>query len=106
MALALAICAEVAGTLALKASDGMSKVGPTSVVVIGYGIAFYLLSEVVKSVPLGVAYAIWSGAGVALIVILSAVFYRQIPDAPALIGIGLIVAGVIVIQLYSKLAGH
>ena len=104
--LALAIVAEVIGTTALQASDGFTKVGPSVLVIIGYGLAFYLLGLVLRSIPMGVAYAIWPGLGIVLIGIAGAVMYKQLPDLPAMIGMGLIVAGVAVINLFSKTVGH
>lgn len=106
LALGLAIVSEVIGTLALKASDGMTKVPASLIVVAGYGVAFWLLSHVVRTVPLGVAYAVWSGVGVALIVLASIALYRQVPDLPAILGLGLIVSGVLVIHLFSKTTAH
>ncbi len=100
--LGLAIVAEVIGTSALKASAGFSKLGPSLLVVLGYGAAFYLLSLTLKTLPVGVAYAIWSGVGIVLISLVAWLFFKQSLDAPALIGLGLIVAGVLVIQLFSK----
>ncbi|ATG74837.1 QacE family quaternary ammonium compound efflux SMR transporter [Zobellella denitrificans] len=104
--LAMAIAAEVAATTALKASAGFSRLGPSLIVVAGYGAAFWLLGLVMRTVPVGVAYAIWSGAGIVLITLLAVLVYRQIPDLPALIGMGLIIAGVMVIQLWSDSGGH
>ena len=104
--LAIAIIAEVIGTSALKASEEFTKFWPSMIVVVGYGVAFYFLSLVLKTIPVGIAYAIWSGVGVALIVIVGAVFFNQIPDLPAIIGIVLIIAGVAVINLFSKMAAH
>ena len=98
----IAIIAEVIGTSALKMSEGFSRLGPSIVVVIGYGCAFYFLALVLKSIPVGLAYAIWAGVGIALITIVGAVFFKQSLDAPALAGIGLIVSGVLVINLFSK----
>ena len=102
MLLFIAIVSEVIGTSALKMSDGFSKPGPSIVVVIGYGCAFYFLALVLKSIPVGLAYAIWAGVGIALITIVGAVFFQQTLDAPALGGIGLIIAGVLVINLFSE----
>ncbi|MCC4263256.1 DMT family transporter [Oceanimonas baumannii] len=104
--LTLAIAAEVVATTALKASAGFTRPGPSLLVVAGYGLAFWLLSMVIKTMPVGVAYAIWSGAGIVLITLLAVLFYRQIPDMAALLGMGLIIAGVAVIQLWSKTGGH
>jgi small multidrug resistance pump len=104
--LAIAIVAEVIGTTALKAVAGFSKPLPLLLVVTGYGIAFWMLSLVMKSIPVGVTYAIWSGLGIVLISIASLVIYGQKLDLAALLGIGLIVAGVLVIQLFSGSSGH
>ena len=104
--LAIAIAAEVVATSALKASEGFTKAGPTLIVAAGYGVAFYFLSLVLKSVPVGVAYAIWSGVGIVLIAAIGWLLMKQSLDAGAIAGISLIVAGVIVIQLFSKSAAH
>ena len=100
--LLIAIIAEVIATTALKMSDGFSQILPSVVVVVGYGCAFYFLSLVLKSMPVGVAYAIWSGVGVALITVIGAVFFKQSLDAPAIIGITLIVCGVVMINVFSS----
>jgi small multidrug resistance pump len=104
--LSLAILAEVIATSALKASSGFSQLWPSIVVVAGYGIAFYCLSLALRNVPLGIAYAIWSGAGTALIALIGVVLYKQKLDAAAICGIGLIVAGVLVLHLFSKSSAH
>lgn len=104
--LALAIIAEVIGTTALQMSDGFTKLIPSSVVVVGYGLAFYFLSLVLRHVPMGVAYAIWAGVGIVLIGIAGIFMFKQIPDLPAIIGMGLIVAGVAVINIFSKTVSH
>lgn len=104
--LAGAIVAEVIGTTALKASDGFTKFWPSVIVVIGYGIAFYLLSLTLKTIPTGVAYAIWSGVGVVLIALAAWLLQGQKLDAAAMIGMALIVAGVVVMNLFSKTAAH
>lgn len=98
----IAILAEVIGTSALKMSDGFSKIGPSLVVVAGYGCAFYFLALVLKSIPVGIAYAIWAGVGIALITIIGVVFFKQTLDAPAVAGIALIISGVIVINVFSE----
>ena len=105
-ALGLAIVAEVIATSALKASAGFTRLGPSAIVVLGYGTAFYCLSLTLQSLSVGVAYALWSGLGIVLVTAVSYVLYRQSVDVPALIGMGLIVAGVAVIQLFSKTAVH
>ena len=104
--LALAIVAEVVATSALKASHGFTRLWPSLLVVIGYAIAFYCLSLVLRTVPVGVAYAIWSGVGVALIALIGWLVLDQPLDLPAVIGIALIVSGVAVLQLFSKAAAH
>lgn len=104
--LALAIACEVMATSALKLSNGFTRLIPTLVVLVGYGVSFFALSQVVKSLPLGYAYALWSGFGVVLIIAVSYFLYRQAVDLPGLIGIGLIIAGVVVINLFSKMAAH
>ena len=102
----IAIAAEVVATSALKASDGFSKLGPSLLVVGSYALAFYCLSLTLKTIPIGMAYAIWSGAGIVLISAVGWVFYGQKLDAPALVGMGLIIAGVLVIQLLSQSQAH
>ena len=103
--LALAIGAEVIATSALKSAAGFTRLLPSIVVVLGYGAAFYFLSLTLKTIPVGVAYAIWSGAGIVLISTAAWLLYGQKLDAAAIIGMGLIVAGVLVIQLLSKTQG-
>lgn len=105
-ALAIAVVGEVVATSALKASDGFNKLGPSAVVVAGYGAAFYFLSLVLNSVPVGVAYAIWSGGGIVLVALAAWAIYGQRPDAAGVIGMGLIVAGVAVLNLLSKTSAH
>lgn len=106
LTLGLAIVAEVVGTSALKASDGFTRLGPSAVVVVGYAVAFYCLSLVLKSLPVGVTYAVWSGLGIVLITVAAFVIYGQKIDLPGLIGMGLIVAGVVVLNVFSKAAAH
>jgi small multidrug resistance pump len=98
----LAIVAEVIATSSLKAAEGFTKVVPSLIVVIGYIAAFYLLSLVLRSMTIGIAYAIWSGVGIILLAIVGAITFREIPDLPAVIGMGLIISGVIVIHVFSK----
>jgi small multidrug resistance pump len=104
--LAIAIVAEVIATSAMRASEGFSRWLPATVVVIGYGIAFYCLSLTLKSIPVGIVYAVWSGVGIVLITLVAVVLYRQVPDVPALIGLGLIIAGVAVLNIFSKMQAH
>ena len=100
--LGAAIMAEVAATSALKASEGFTRLWPSVVVVLGYGIAFYCLSLTLRTIPVGVAYAIWSGLGVVLVALLSWWLFGQKLDLAALLGMGLIVAGVLVMNLFSS----
>lgn len=104
--LSIAILAEVVATSALKASEEFTKLGPSILVVMGYGVAFYFLSLVLKTIPVGIAYAIWAGLGIVLIAITGAVLFKQIPDMPAIIGMVLIVSGVVVINVFSKTVSH
>ncbi|HTD06567.1 multidrug efflux SMR transporter [Undibacterium sp.] len=104
--LALAIVAEVVATSMLKASDGFTRVGPSVIVALGYGISFYCLSLTVRVMPIGVVYAIWSGVGVTLITLFAWLFYKQVLDVPAILGMSLIVAGVIVLNMFSRSIGH
>lgn len=104
--LSVAIVSEVIATSALKASEGFSRLWPSLVVVVGYAIAFYFLSLTLRTVPVGVAYAIWSGVGVALITLIAWIFFGQALDIPAIIGLLLIVAGVIVLNVFSKSVSH
>lgn len=100
-----AIVAEVIATSALKAADGFTNLGPSVIVAVGYAAAFYFLSLTLKTLPVGIAYAIWSGLGIVLISLAGWVLYKQALDLPAMIGMGLIIAGVIVINAFSR-AGH
>lgn len=102
--LAIAIVAEVIATSALKAAAGFTRPLPSLVVVAGYGLAFYFLSLTLRVIPMGVAYAVWSAVGIALVSLIGWLVYGQRLDAPALLGMGLIVAGVAVIQLFSRTA--
>jgi small multidrug resistance pump len=104
--LAIAIVAEVLATSALRASDGFTRWLPAAFVVLGYGVSFYMLSLTLKSIPVGIVYAIWSGVGIVLITLVALVIYRQVPDLPAVAGLGLIVAGVVVLNLFSKMQTH
>ncbi len=98
----LAILAEVIATSALKTAEGFTKLGPSLLVVFGYGAAFYLLSLVLRELTVGIAYAIWSGVGIVLVALVGIVAFREIPDTPAIIGIGLIIAGVTIIHTFSN----
>lgn len=102
--LTIAIIAEVIATSALKAAAGFTRPLPSLVVVAGYGLAFYFLSLTLRVIPMGVAYAVWSAVGIALVSLIGWLVYDQRLDAPALLGMGLIIAGVAVIQLFSRTA--
>lgn len=104
--LAIAVFSEVIATTALKASDEFSKPIPSVIVVVGYGIAFYFLSLVLRTIPMGVAYAIWSGLGIALISIIGLVAFGQKLDLAAVIGLLLIISGVVVINVFSSTVVH
>ena len=100
--LSLAIVSEVMATTALKASAEFTRPVPSVVVVVGYAISFYLLTLVLRSLPVGVTYAIWAGMGIFLIAVIGAVYYKEVPDLPAVVGMALIIAGVVVLQGFSK----
>ncbi|MGB9092720.1 MAG: multidrug efflux SMR transporter [Gallionella sp.] len=102
--LAIAIVTEVIGTSALKSSEGFSRWLPSVVVVISYAIAFFLLSLTLRTIPVGVVYAVWSGAGIVLLALIGTFYFGQTLDTPAIIGISLILAGVLVINLFSHTA--
>ena len=104
--LAIAIVAEVIATSALKASDGFTRLGPSLFVVAGYAVAFYFLSLTLRTMPVGIAYAIWCGGGIVLIALIGWLVLGQKLDTPALAGMALIMAGVAVINLFSKSTGH
>lgn len=105
LTLALAIVAEVIGTSAIKASEGFTRLGPSVVVVAGYGAAFYFMSLTVRTIPLGIVYAVWSGVGIVLISAVGWIAYGQKLDPPALVGLSLIIAGVLVVHLSSTAVG-
>ncbi len=104
--LAISIALEVAGTTFLQQSQQFTRFWPSAAVVVCYGLAFYCLSHVLKVVPVGVAYALWSGLGIVLISTIGYFLFRQRLDGAALLGIGLILAGVIVINVFSKTVTH
>lgn len=105
LVLGIAIVAETVATSALKSSEGFTKLLPSVVVVIGYAVAFYFLSITLKEIPVGIAYAIWSGVGITLISLTGWLVFGQKLDAPAILGMALIVAGVVIMNVFSK-AGH
>ncbi len=104
--LTIAIVAEVVGTVALKYAQGFSKPIPVLIVLLGYGTAFFMLSKVVQVLALAITYAIWAGAGIALIGVIGWLALGQKLDSAALAGIGLIISGVVVINLFSKSVQH
>ena len=104
--LLLAIVAEVIATSALKAAESFTRPVPSLIVVVGYAIAFTCLSMTLKTLPLGVAYAIWSGVGTALVAAVGWLYYKQELDLAAILGVGLIIAGTIVLNLFSKVSAH
>ncbi|MEM0935276.1 MAG: multidrug efflux SMR transporter [Pseudomonadota bacterium] len=104
--LIIAVAFETIGTSALKASDGFTRLGPSLLVAGGYAVSFYFLSLTLRAMPVGVAYAIWSALGIFFITLIGWLVFKQRLDAPALLGMAMIVAGVVVIQVFSKTAGH
>ncbi|MDN4054027.1 multidrug efflux SMR transporter [Massilia sp. YIM B02763] len=106
LCLAVAIVSETIATTALKASAGFSRPLPSVLVVAGYGLAFYFLSLTLRTIPLGVTYAVWSGVGIVLVTLSGWLLFGQKLDAGALAGIGLILAGVLVMNLFSRTTGH
>ncbi len=104
--LAIAIAAEVVATTALRAANGFTVLMPSAISVVGYVVAFYFLSLTLRTMPVGVAYALWSGVGIVLISLAGWLIYRQVLDLPAILGMGLIMAGVMVINLFSKTTAH
>lgn len=103
--LVVAILAETIGTTALQASNQFSRLVPSLIVLVGYGASFYFLAIALKTIPVGIAYAIWSGLGIVCIAFIGRFVFAQKLDLPAFLGIGLILTGIIVIQLFSR-AGH
>lgn len=104
--LGIAIIFEIIATSALKKSEEFTRLIPSIITIVGYFTAFYFLSFAIRTIPVGIAYAIWSGVGIVLITIIGAVFFKQIPDLPAIIGLVLIMTGVIVINVFSKTTAH
>ncbi|MGR5131659.1 DMT family transporter [Vibrio alfacsensis] len=106
IALSIAIVCEVIATSYIPKTEQFTKMMPSTVVLIGYGIAFFLLSVTVKSMPVGIVYAIWSGAGIVLVATVGYFLYGQKLDLAAIVGIGFILTGVMIVNLLSKTAGH
>ncbi|MFM2595341.1 SMR family transporter [Vibrio harveyi] len=106
IALSIAIVCEVIATSSIPKTEQFTKLMPSTVVIIGYGIAFFLLSVTVKSMPVGLVYAIWSGAGIVLVAAVGYFLYGQKLDLAAIVGIGFILTGVMIVNLLSKTVGH
>lgn len=104
--LGVAILAEIVATSALKASDSFTRAIPAAVAIAGYAVSFYFLSLALRSMPLGIAYALWSGVGIVLLAAIGWVWYRQSLDLAAILGLGLIIAGILVIKLFSRSVGR
>lgn len=106
LALGIAIVAEVVATTALKSTEGFTRLWPSLVVVGGYAAAFYFMTVSLRVLPLGIMYAIWAGVGIVLVAVLGWLLYKQALDAPAMLGIALIISGVVVINLFSRTVTH
>ncbi len=104
--LAVAIISEVIATSALKSTAEFTKLLPSLTVITGYGLAIYFMTLTIRTIPIGITYAVWSGAGIVLIAVMALLVYKQVPDIPAIIGMSLIVAGVVVIHVFSKTIDH
>ena len=104
--LVIAIVAEVVATSFLKHSDGLTRLGPALAVLVGYGVAFYFLSLALRTIPVGVAYALWSGAGIVLVSLAGWLLFGQHIDLPGAIGIALILTGVVVMNAFSTATAH
>lgn len=104
--LAVAIFAEIIATTALKASDGFTRLYPSLITTVGYALSFYCLAIALRIIPVGIAYAVWSGAGIVAISLIGYLVFKQALDTAGLIGIALIVAGVLVLNVFSKMGGH
>ena len=106
LALLLAIIAETIGTSALQASEQFTRLVPSVVVVLAYAVSFYLLSITLRTMPVGVVYALWSGLGIVLIALIGYVWFGQVLDLAAVIGLALIITGIAVIHLFSSATPH
>ncbi|THH38570.1 multidrug efflux SMR transporter [Aliishimia ponticola] len=102
----VAVVAETIGTSALQASQQFTRLWPSALVIVAYTISFYLLSLTLRTMPVGIMYAIWSGLGIVLIALIGFVVFGQVLDWPAMVGLGLIIAGIVVIQLFSNTVTH
>ncbi len=106
LALFIAILTEVIGTSSLKACEGFTRLTPSILVILGYGLSFLFLSIAVQDIPLGIAYAIWSGLGSALIVLIAWIIFKQPIDSAAAIGIALIISGCVILNVFSQTSAH
>ena len=104
--LAFAIVSEVIGTSALKASNEFTKLIPSLIVLVGYSLAFYFMTLTLRTIPLGITYAIWSGAGIVLVAVVGVIIYKETPDLPAIIGMSFIILGIMIMHFFSKTVGH
>lgn len=104
--LGIAIIAEVIATSALKSAEGFTRLVPSAITVIGYAVAFYCLALTLREIPVGIVYAIWSGIGIVLISLVGALVFKQHLDGPAILGMALIIAGVVIMNVFSKSVGH
>lgn len=104
--LGFAIITEVIATTALRYTEGFTRIIPTAITLLGYGLSFFALSRILNDIPLAITYAVWSGAGISLVAIIGWLWLGQKLDAGALVGIGLIIAGVVVINLFSSSVAH
>ncbi len=102
----IAIVAEVVGTSALKASQEFTRLWPSVTVVVGYALAFYMLTLVLRTLPVGIAYAVWAGLGIVLVTLIGVLWFGERLDLPAVLGVAMIIAGVVVIQVFSKVSAH
>lgn len=104
--LGIAIVAEIVATSALKSTEGFTRWLPSAITVTGYAVSFYFLSLTLREIPVGIAYAVWSGVGIVLISLVGALLFKQQLDTPAILGIVLIIAGVVVMNVFSKSISH
>ncbi|OZI52640.1 DMT family transporter [Bordetella genomosp. 4] len=104
--LGIAIVAEIIATSALKSSESFTRLVPSVITVAGYAVAFYFLALTLREIPVGIAYAVWSGVGIVLISLVGALFFKQHLDGPAILGIALIIAGVVIMNVFSKSVSH
>ncbi len=104
--LMIAIVAEVTATSALKASEEFSKIVPSIIVVVGFLTALYFMTLTLRTIPVGITYAVWSGLGIVLVTLVAFLMYKEVPDVPAIIGMGFIILGVLIINVFSKTISH